>query len=360
MSHRARDRLGAGPEGTLVVLGGYGAVGRHVADALATWYPGRVVVAGRDPQRAVALAREVPGVVAGRGVDVRRPDEVRALLEGAHAVVMCVEVANREVAELCLEAGVHYVDVSASAEVLAAIEALDGVARASGGSAVLSVGLAPGVTNLLARQVAERLPSATAVDIAIVLGLGGDHGPDSLRWTVERLVRRRPSGAPRAAPATVDVPGFGRRRLHPFDFSDQHTLSRTLGIPVRSRVGFDSSALTAAVFALRTAGVLAPFRGERGRAALRAVFSRARAGAPRFVVQAEASDARGRRAWAATSGEQEARATGVVAAHVMRSVLEGALPGGVLHVHELPGWRDLLARLAREMELLEGGSGDAT
>lgn len=354
MTGRSGGRFGGTRGGALVVLGGYGAVGRQVVDALATWYPGRVVVAGRDLERAAALAREVPGAVVGAGVDVTHPDEVRLLLDRADAVVMCVERGNREVAALCLEAGVHYVDVSASADVLTAIEALDGVARASGATGVLSVGLAPGVTNLLARAVVERVPSATAVDIAIMLGLGGDHGPDSVRWTVETLVRRRASAEPRVRSEVVDLPGFGRRRVHPLAFSDQHTLARTLGRTVRTRVAFDSRLLTSAVFAARAAGALAPFRGPGGQAVLRSTVSGLRVGGPRFAVRVDARDAAGRRGWATMSGEREASATGVVAAHVTRAVLDGA-PAGVVHLDQLPAWRDVLARLARELEVVEGG-----
>jgi hypothetical protein len=44
------------PDGRIVVVGGYGAIGRVVARTLAGWFPGQVVVAGRDPRRAEAVA----------------------------------------------------------------------------------------------------------------------------------------------------------------------------------------------------------------------------------------------------------------------------------------------------------------
>jgi hypothetical protein len=41
----ARDRTTV-PDGKIVVLGGYGAVGQVVARKLADWYPGRAAAAG--------------------------------------------------------------------------------------------------------------------------------------------------------------------------------------------------------------------------------------------------------------------------------------------------------------------------
>lgn len=61
----------------------------------------------------------------------------------------------------------------------------------------LSVGLAPGITNLLAHHVHQRLPAATAVDISMCFGLAGDHGADSRRWVIDALTDR-------AAPAPAE------------------------------------------------------------------------------------------------------------------------------------------------------------
>jgi hypothetical protein len=188
--------------------------------------------------------------VAARQADVTRPADRRAALAGATAVVTCVERANVEVTRAALEEGAHVVDISASADVLAGIASLDDVARWNGRSAVVGVGLAPGLTNLLARACVDRRPDAARVDITVLIGLGERHGTDAVRWTVDSLVSspQEPDGV-RAE--RVTIPGFGRRRAHPFPFADQVALRSSLGIPVTTRLGFDSRAVTAAVFGLR-------------------------------------------------------------------------------------------------------------
>lgn len=96
-------------------------------------------------------------------MDLRDDADVRSALDGAYAVLMCAEVDNARIARACLERGVHYLDVTASHPTLAAMRALEGDA-----TALLSVGLAPGVTNLLARHCVE-LTGAHDVEIGVLL-----------------------------------------------------------------------------------------------------------------------------------------------------------------------------------------------
>jgi saccharopine dehydrogenase-like NADP-dependent oxidoreductase len=336
---------GAAVTGSVVVAGGYGAVGRVVASRLAEEFPGRVVVAGRDAGRAEALARSLPGLSA-RQADVSRPDDVERLLAGAAVVVMCVERGNEELARACLSRGIHYVDISASLDVLDRIGRLDAVAKGSGAAAVLSVGLAPGLTNVLARRCVDRLPSARSVDIAILLGLAGDHGPDSVRWTVENLAApvARGRSAPRRARARL--PDFGRRTVHPFPFSDQYTLSRNLDMPVTTRMCFDSPAATSVLFGLRAAGFFRLLRRLGASKMVAAASSRIRlGGGDRFVVHASAGDGNGARVTVAVTGREECRATAVVAAQLAERLLRTGAPAGVHHIDRVVEAGPFLAAL---------------
>ncbi len=53
----------------ILIVGGYGVVGRRIAAQLAPRFPGRVLIAGRDERQAEALCREL-----GQGTRVRRMD----------------------------------------------------------------------------------------------------------------------------------------------------------------------------------------------------------------------------------------------------------------------------------------------
>lgn len=285
------------PMNRVVVLGGYGAVGREVVAGLRGHVP-EIVVAGRD----LAKARTVNGAIPMR-VDLRR-DGVEGL--DADAVVMCAETENVRVAEQCLRRGVHYVDVSASYEVLSGIEKLHGLAASAGATAVLSVGLAPGVTNLLAAGF-----GGADTEIGVLLGAGERHGPSAVDWTLDSLGDLGESWRMRFPPP------YGVRTVHRFPFSDQYTL------PGRVRTGLclDSRALTA---------VLPRLRRFRDAAPLRAAFRHVHVGGDGFAV-AVASGGRVR----SFAGRRQSRATGLAAALVVRR-LAGA-PPGVRHIEDVAG-----------------------
>ncbi|MEU5808712.1 saccharopine dehydrogenase NADP-binding domain-containing protein [Streptomyces sp. NPDC047718] len=318
--------------GRVLVVGGYGAVGATVAGTLGAWFPGRVVVAGRDGARALRLG--------GVRVDVTDPAGFgRALddLGDVAAVVLCVEPPDAAVARACLGRGVHLVDVGATRRLLDGVAELQGAAVGRGATAVLSVGVAPGLTNLLALRAHEAVGGAERIDLTVLLGAGERHGADAVRWTVEHLA------APATAhPLRAELPGYGPRTAYPFPFSDQYTLPRTLGAArVTTRLCLDSRPLTSTLFALRRAA-----RRPAVRRALTALFRRVHAGGDGFAVRADARRGDLHAAYALT-GRAQGRVTGLVAAHVTRELLAGTLPAGVHHIEQLPA-------LARLPEALAG------
>ncbi|MFD6110021.1 saccharopine dehydrogenase family protein [Streptomyces yangpuensis] len=315
----------------ILVVGGYGAVGATVVSALDGWFPGRVVVAGRDEARA----RRLGGVRA----DVADPDAFRrtlAELGDIAAVVLCVEPPDTRVARVCLERGVHLVDIGATRRLLDGVADLHGLAAGSGATAVLSVGVAPGLTNLLARRAHEAVGGAEHIDLTVLLGAGERHGADAVRWTVEGLAEKPPG-----APLRTSLPGHGLRTAHPFPFSDQHTLPGTLGVKrVTTRLCLDSKPLTAALFGLRAAA-----RRPAVRRTLTAAFSRVHLGGDGFAVRADAR--RGDlHAACAVTGREQSRVTALVASYVTRELLTGSVPPGVHHIEQLPSLAGLPETLA--------------
>lgn len=315
-----------GPAGRILVPGGYGAVGATVTGTLRAWFPGRVVPGGRDAARA-----ERHG---GVRVDVGDPAGFGAVLDelgDVTVVVLCVEPPDPGIARVCLERGVGLVDIGATRRLLDGVTALRDIAVRSGAAAVLSVGVAPGLTNLLARRAHEEVGGADRIDLTVLLGSGERHGADAVRWTVDGLA------APTAArPLRISLPGHGTRTAYPFPFSDQHTLARTLGVAeVTTRLSLDSRALTALLFALRRTGALRAVRRVGPRRLLTETFRRVHLGSDRFVVRADAYRGGRHAAWAAT-GREQSRFTALMAAHAAREVFSGAVPPGVHHIEELP------------------------
>ncbi|MFJ2740806.1 saccharopine dehydrogenase family protein [Streptomyces sp. NPDC087440] len=318
--------------GRVLVVGGYGAVGALLVDTLRTWPGQPVVVGGRDAARAARLG--------GVRLDVTDPADFRRTLTelgDVSVVVMCVEPPDAGIARVCFEQGVHLVDVAATRRLLDDIEDLHEAAADTRATGVLSVGVAPGLTNLLALRAHEAVEGAERIDLTVLLGGGERHGADAVRWTVEHLAEP----ASPAGPARVGLPGHGTRTAHPFPFSDQHTLPRTLGVErVTTRLCLDSRLLTASLFGLRQAT-----RHPTGRRALTASFRRIHLGSDHFAVRADAYRGRAHTAYALT-GREQSRVTALVAAYTTRELLTGTLPPGVHHLEQLPTLAHLPETLA--------------
>lgn len=146
----------SGEDKRILVVGGYGAVGSAVCERLAQTVDGRVLVAGRNARAAQRLARRLGDRTEAVQLDVSKPSTYERLLREMSVVVNCVEGHNLAVARRCLARSVHYVDVSATAQILGELQTLQAEADRAGATAVFSVCVAPGLTKLLAKHAQSR------------------------------------------------------------------------------------------------------------------------------------------------------------------------------------------------------------
>lgn len=171
----------------IVVVGGYGHVGRIICEELGEKYPGLVYAAGRSLERAERFSQETSGKVLPMRLDMGQP-VMASEWERIKLVVMCLDQADDAWVGACIRSGTHYVDISAKAEFLNQVSKWKDAAEESGSSAILSVGLAPGLTNLMASWASKGLDVTESVDISIMLGLGDRHGKAAVEWTVDNLL----------------------------------------------------------------------------------------------------------------------------------------------------------------------------
>ncbi len=103
-------------------------------------------------------------------LDVTKKIE-RHQLANIALVIMCLEQENTKFAERCLEEGIKYIDISASYSFLQKLELLNPIAVQHNTTAILSVGLAPGLTNLMAMHVAQQFFSMEKLHIIIEMSV---------------------------------------------------------------------------------------------------------------------------------------------------------------------------------------------
>lgn len=155
----------------VIVLGGTGIFGGRIARALAATEGLDVCIAGRDPVRGQALAREI-----GAGFLRVDLDEEHALTKALDDCALLVHAAgpfqgrDYSVARACIERGVAYLDLADAREFVCGIGTLDAAARERGifvGSGASSV---PTITHALTSEIAGEFSTLDVLDIALSPG----------------------------------------------------------------------------------------------------------------------------------------------------------------------------------------------
>jgi lysine 6-dehydrogenase len=156
----------------IAVLGA-GAMGSAAAVLLARHTGTDLLVIDVDAVRAARVAER-----AGAEARTLDPDEpVATVLKDVSAVAACLPYRlNLEMMEAALAAGCHYADLGGLFHVTLKQWELHDRFRDAGLSAVMGIGSAPGITNVLARLGADALESVTSIDMvngAVDLSEGG-------------------------------------------------------------------------------------------------------------------------------------------------------------------------------------------
>jgi len=164
----------------ILVVGGYGVVGRRIAAHLAGWFPGSVIIAGRDEQRAAATCRELGHGSRPRRIDVNDPTSIGPALENVGTVMSCVSQQELHLLRMSIARGAAYTDIAPRLAFWQGAEELNAEARKTGARILLGAGLSPGISNMMARKIGATLGRVERVETAILLSLGDKYGADSL------------------------------------------------------------------------------------------------------------------------------------------------------------------------------------
>lgn len=153
------------PPKTFLILGGYGNAGYPLSKLLLQFSDCRLVLAGRDPERAKVAAEHLNREFEGNRVSGMRLDAADGMrLRQAFAAVDMVIVAAsttrqvHTVATAALETGIDYLDIQLSTEEkLSALESLRGNIEEKGLCFITEGGFHPGLPAAMIRYAAMKL-----------------------------------------------------------------------------------------------------------------------------------------------------------------------------------------------------------
>jgi lysine 6-dehydrogenase len=142
----------------IAVLGGAGAMGRAAVFELSR-LGHRVLLLESDEKAGLSIARRYGhGRASVESVDARDSDALAERLRKAAVVVHCAPYTfNLTVMDAALGARCHYIDLGGLFHTTRKQLSYDGPFRRAGRLAVLGMGSAPGIVNVLARSAADPL-----------------------------------------------------------------------------------------------------------------------------------------------------------------------------------------------------------
>ncbi len=336
---------GSGFSKKIVVLGGYGQVGKVISCELSQNETYQVYAAGRNMQKAEQFSVWTDGKVFPMEADISKilPE---ALFENTALILMCMDDPELRVATACAKRGIDYIDITANYTIMQQLELL--IPERS--RMLMSVGLAPGITNLLVKNGAEQMEAAEEAQISVMLGLGEKHGKAAIEWTVDQMSqsfsidKREQAEVVRSftdGRKTNFFGDIGVKTGYRFDFADQHIVKKTANVKqAATRLTFDSAITTALLAFLQRIHVLSVLKLPAVRNIAVQLFDKLKFGTDIYAVKAEVIGKRKEQMVkyeGVVTGYKEFKVTAMVAVYAARLLLEGVgLPKqGVYHLEQL-------------------------
>ncbi|SPE99884.1 saccharopine dehydrogenase NADP-binding domain-containing protein [Streptomyces sp. MA5143a] len=343
------------------ILGGYGAVGAAAARALAAEGEFRLRIGGRNSEAAARCAAALGGPAEVREVDARSDASLERFAQGCDVLLHCAgpayELAGRP-RRAAAAAGADYVDVMDGCG--------PGPAPAGERTAILSAGLAPGLSGLLPRLLADEWHPQGAARftgyyvslgaftrtgaIDYLLSLDRGYGTPRAQWRDGRVVHGALRGVEERVVAGVPHPVTA----YPYLTQELVGQARALGLAeARWYNAFDGSHLLAALNRYRVGDDRAGDLEAQADGVVRASTLDALGRSPYHVLcgvlEFSGPDGAPVRRWAVIRGEDGSAMTGVVGAVAAREVARGRVPRGVHRAAQLLSARGVLDALRRHL-----------
>lgn len=151
----------------ILVLGGYGEMGRVAVIDLFETFKGEVIVAGRDDEKAKKFANSFKSKeVKWAHLDINEHGKLTQMLRDCDVVINATQYnMNLKVMAAALAAGVNYVDLGGLFHMTREQLKLDSKFRKAGITAIIGCGATPGITNVMAVYGAGFFDRITSIHV---------------------------------------------------------------------------------------------------------------------------------------------------------------------------------------------------
>lgn len=223
----------------VLIVGGSGRIGSHVAADLLTYTQAEVVVTGRNEVAGTNVVDRLGDRVHFLNLDLSEREALKSAIASADLVIHCAgpfHYRDAIVLQTCIEHGVNYLDVSDHPSFTRKAMEFGPAAEVAGVTAIVNTGIFPGISNSMVRRDVEQLDEVDRIHLSYVVSGSGGAGITVMRTTFLGL--QKPFQAwmngqwqtvnPYSDRETIEFPApYGKTGVYWFDMPETSTLPGT-------------------------------------------------------------------------------------------------------------------------------------
>lgn len=224
----------------VLILGGRGRIGQSVAQDMINFTPEvEITITGRKTFQSKPF---VDSRMEFLELDLADKNKLISAISSVDLVIHCAgpfHYRDAGVLELCIEAGVNYIDVSDNHSfTLKALNHKE-AAQKQGITAIINTGIFPGISNSLVRLGVEQLDQVETIHLSYVVGGSGGAGITVMRTTFLGLQRpfevwknsQWQQVKPYSDREVIEFPApYGKLSVYWFDMPECFTLAQSFDV----------------------------------------------------------------------------------------------------------------------------------
>ncbi len=338
----------------ILIIGGHGAVGRIIIEKLADYGLKNIIIGGRDESEMQKFIKTDAPHVTYRIIDIHQGIDEK-VLQDIKLVVMCVDQLDTRLVSYLVAKGIGYIDITANSEFMLQISNIENQSNAS---VITSVGLAPGLTNLMVHQYLQT-SSEKKVAIDILLGAGDSHGKAAVEWLFKTINQPYQIGTYGekyknfSFGRKVTFPPQLNRYMYNFNFSDQFILRKEFpDVDITTYLGFDLNFLTNFLHTMQKRNWLKLLESKTAISILQKVMSKKIMGSDIFAVKVSNGETNDPN-MLSLYGYNEREVTAEVAAYIIKKTYTDLEKIGVKTIADVCTLSEIIPHLTSVKELIQ-------
>lgn len=197
----------------ILVVGGYGDVGKYVVEELFSITTKKVIVAGRNSDKAEKFIENFnEDRLSFMYLDIYDSSSYKDKIVGISIVIMCLSPKNNDFGKYCLGKNINYIDISPSNQTAHELKKLHNDCINKNVLCILGAGICPGLSTLLVKDISKDFDLVNEINLTLMLGIGDEYGKDAIQWLLTNL--SKPFTKIENGKTVLEEPFIHKERVH--------------------------------------------------------------------------------------------------------------------------------------------------